>query len=76
MFSDSKLDSLLEENRYTQDQQVIKDNLIKIQEILSEKKPAIFIANPYFLYAKDKNIKGDILNIINLPAEKFENIED
>jgi|GEM_PF-6468193 len=76
MFSDSNVDKLLEENKYSQDTELIKENLILIQEKLLEKRPVITLCNPYFLYAKDKNIKGNVLDILNVPAEKFENIED
>ena len=76
MFADSEVDRLLEENRTSSNTKIINSNLIKIQERLLEKRPLITIGNPYFLYAKNKDIKGNSLLIVNSSNDKFENIED
>ena len=75
-FSDTNVNKLLEENLSIKDTTIIKNNLITIQKILLTKRPLITLCNPYFLYAKDQNIKGNTINIVNTPSEKFTNIED
>ena len=76
MYSNSEIDKLLEQSSQTQSQETLEQNLIKIQELLTRDKPAIFLCNPYFLYAQSYKIKGNNITTVNMPSNKFENIED
>jgi len=45
-------------------------------EILAQEVPAIFLYNPTYTYVVDKKIKGVDINRINIPADRFNNINE
>lgn len=74
-YSNVKVDQLLEEARSTTDpvkQEALYDSFIKI---LSDDVPAIFLYRPVYVYAIPQTIRGVSLNLINLPAGRFDHVE-
>lgn len=53
-----------------------KNNLELLSELINKKEPIIFIANPYYIYICDKNIKGINMLYLNDSSEIFDKIED
>jgi len=75
MYSNSKVDALLEETRQNNNQEKRQSNLEMIQTIIGQDKPAIFLYNPYYLYINNSQIKGNNIKIVNYPSERLINID-
>ena len=75
-FHSTKLDSYLSANLTETDQSKYEENLFEIQKLLKQYKPAIFLYNDFYLYAKSSKIKGDNLTVLNKYSDKFENIHN
>jgi len=75
-FQNKELDKLLEETWQIDDKEKQEQNIKRIQEILKENKPAIFLYNPYYLYILPKKIKGNEIKYANLPSERLADIEN
>ncbi len=75
-FQNKELDKLLEETWQIDDKEKQEQNIKRIQEILKENKPAIFLYNPYYLYVLPKKIKGNGIKYANLPSERLADIEN
>ncbi len=74
MYTNSKVDKLLEEARQTSDPiRKIKDYSAFEVEIAND-IPAIFIYSPQFVYALPNKIKGFETGLINNRSERFEQI--
>ena len=75
MYTNSKVDRILENIRVTNDQEE-KNNLYTefTQEIVRE-NPAIFIYTPYFIYLTANNIQNINLNQLTTPSERFNTID-
>jgi len=76
LYQNQKLDSLLEETRQINNQSKRLENLKAIQNILLTDRPAIFLYNPYYLFAETKKIKGQQINIANYPSERLSDIHN
>lgn len=75
-FSYSEADQVLEEARMIADEKVRHEKYQHFQNILIEQIPAIFLYNPTYTYPQDKKIKGFDLKRINLPSDRFANVEE
>jgi len=75
-YRNKELDKLIEETRQISDKGKREENIIQIQKILQEDKPAIFLYNPLFLTVLPKQIKGNNIGMANLPQEQWEDIKD
>jgi peptide/nickel transport system substrate-binding protein len=76
LYQNDELDKLLETTRQTFNEQKRLEDLIKIQNILYENKPAIFLYNPFYLYLLPQKVKGNNIQYANVPSEKFVDIEN
>ena len=75
LYRNSKLDSLLEEARQTTNEEKRIIDLMAIQKIINDDKPAIFLYNPYYLSIYRTNLKGnDGLKMADYPSEQFSQI--
>lgn len=75
LYRNAKLDSLLEESRQTNNEEKRVIDLLAIQKIIDEDKPAIFLYNPYYLYIYQKDLKGnDKVHLADYPSEQFSQI--
>ncbi len=75
-FTDEDLDELLEQARQATDPKERAGKQTAISKILAENLHAIFLYSPNYLYASRSNIKGIDLENINLPADRFNGINE
>ena len=76
LYDNEKADQILEQTRQTLDQDQRKDNLEKLQDIIIQDLPAVFLYNPNYIYLMSKNIKGFDNQIIVDPSKRLTNIEN
>lgn len=74
-FSSDDLDKLLEEARQTVDVAQRTAKQTQISQLLARELHAIYLYSPNYLLAVDDNIKGVDLKNINLPADRFNQIQ-
>ncbi len=75
LLANKDIDKYLEEGRKANTEITKEEMLIKFQEKLLELHFAIFLYNPTYIYPLAKKIKGlNELQFINLPADRFNNI--
>jgi peptide/nickel transport system substrate-binding protein len=74
MYSNSKVDALLEKIRRTQDSNLITQYFIKVQNMITNDNPAIFIYSPDYLYVANKNIQGISTPILSDTADRFRDV--
>lgn len=75
-YESAKADALLETARETQDPAIRQKNLEQFQDILLQDLPAVFIAQPSYVYFLSDKIKGFEMTKITEPAKRFSTIED
>lgn len=71
MYTNSKVDKLLEEARRISDTEKRTDEYQKILAEIRRDQPAIFLYSPEFIYVIPKTIRGFELNQITIPSERF-----
>ena len=74
MYSNPKVDSLLEKIRQTQDNNLKIQYFAQVQNIIASNYPAIFIYSPDYLYIANKNIQGISTPTISDTANRFRDI--
>ena len=74
LYDNKKVDTLLESIRRNSDEESRKGDLSKLQKLISDDQPAIFLYSPIYLYVGPKNFGGFEEKIINTPSHRFENI--
>ena len=67
-------DEILETIRKTLDANVRVRNARKLQSLIAEDQPAIFLFSPNYLYAGPKNLGGLNLRFAPSPANRFDEI--
>ena len=73
-YKNKAVDELLVKARQAQDFQTLRENYEKLQDILIEEVPALFLYSPYYHYFLSPNIKGFKNTIIADPSKRFSNI--
>lgn len=76
LYQNNELDKFLETTRQTFNEEKRLADLMSIQTILHEEKPAIFLYNPFYLYLLPQKIQGNNIQYANVPSEKFVDIEN
>ncbi|OGY44005.1 MAG: hypothetical protein A3B89_02575 [Candidatus Buchananbacteria bacterium RIFCSPHIGHO2_02_FULL_40_13] len=74
VFTNKKVDKLLEDARKTNDWEERKEKYLEFQKIVAEELPAIFLFNATYTYPQDKIIQGFNLNSISVPADRFSDL--
>lgn len=74
VFYQKNIDDLLETARQTSDEEQRRLKYFHFQNILAEEIPAIFLYNPYYTYAMNKDVKGVTNQYISLPSDRFADI--
>lgn len=75
-YQNKDADSLLKEARETSDEQIKAQKYEKLQDMIIDDAPAVFLYNPDYLYWISGKIKGvDTTKIVD-PAKRFSNIEN
>jgi len=75
-YKNGEVDTLLIEARQTInfDERVQKYN--KIQEIINNDLPAIFLYSPSYIYIQDKKVRGFSANLISTPSDRFASVNN
>ncbi|MDO8560741.1 MAG: peptide ABC transporter substrate-binding protein [bacterium] len=76
LYSNRKVDTLLEEARRTTDELKREEKYREFQKIVAQDMPAIFLFSPLSYYGVGAQIKGVIIDRIALPQERFAHIEN
>ena len=74
MYTNSKVDSLLNTIRTTNDESVRNASYTQFEQAIQNDIPAIFLYSPYFIYAVPKSLKGTELNSISTPADRWDSL--
>ncbi len=74
MYTNSKVDSLLNTIRTTNDELVRNASYTQFEQAIQNDIPAIFLYSPYFIYAVPKSLKGTELNSISTPADRWDSL--
>ena len=74
IFNDKTMDALLESVRQNFDDQSRNQDLGKIQKIIHDHKPAVFLFSPKYFYAASKNLGGFSATFITTPSNRFDNV--
>jgi len=76
LYSNSKVDELLEQNRQSLNEEIRKEKLEEFQEVLIEAAPGVFLYNPDYVYLVVSEIKGIKAGMIVDPSKRFSDIEN
>lgn len=76
VFSDRRVDELLEEARASTDDEERRELYHEFQDILAEDLPAIFLYSPTYTYAVDRKVRGIETTTIFSPADRFTDVND
>lgn len=74
LYTNSKVDKLLEDARQTTDEEKRIKDYMSFQTEIKNDLPAIFIYSPQFIYALPSKVKGVNFGLINNRSERFEQI--
>ncbi len=75
-FENEKVDKYLEQARNNVDINFRKEKYIKIQKIIIDEIPAIFLYNPIYIYGVSKDVKGIQITKITEQKDRFAGIID
>ncbi len=75
MYTNSKVDKILEDARKIQSKEDRVLKYLEFEEELNKDIPAIFLYSPSFSYIVSKKIKGLEINSITIPSDRFINID-
>lgn len=76
LYSNKRVDQLLEEARQTLNDEKRSEKLKEFQKILTDEIPAIFLYSPNYLYPVNEKVKGIEVKNIAIPSKRFVNIEN
>ncbi len=76
LYNNKDVDKLLEEARQTLDVKKREEKLKKLQKLIVDDVPAIFLYSPNYLYPVSKKVKGIEIKNIALPSKRFSGIEN
>ena len=74
VYSNKKVDGLLETARQAEDPEIKAAKYAEFQKIIVSEIPAIFLYSPNYIFALPPKIKGMNTQAINTPSQRFENI--
>ena len=74
LYSNKKIDTLLETARKTTDKTIRNANYESMQKIIATELPSVFLYSQQYLYLLPQNIRGVELFKISLPADRFNEI--
>lgn len=74
LYNSKTADALLESIRQNLDPAARQADLVKIQTIINDEKPAIFLYSPKYIYVTSKNLGGFTAESVVSPADRFQNV--
>jgi len=76
MYTNSKVDKLLEEARQITDKNIRLEKYTQLEDEINKDIPAIFIYTPEFIYILPQKISGFKSGLINNRSERFEEVHN
>lgn len=76
LFGDKTVDGLLESVRQNLNTDSRRQDLSKIQKLINDAKPAIFLFSPKYIYVTSKNLGGFSAQSIAAPSNRFEKVNE
>ncbi len=74
MYTNTKIDKILEEAFVTIDEQERIKKYAQFEDEIKKDMPAVFLYSPNFIYVISKNLKGLEMDNITSPSDRFSNI--
>jgi len=74
MYTNAKVDKILEDASVTVDEQARTKKYIQFEDEIKKDMPAVFLFSPSFIYIMPKNLKEMTTNDIVLPADRYLNV--
>lgn len=75
MYTNSRVDRILENIRLTTTEEEKNDLYSQFTQEVQKENPAIFIYTPYFIYITSKDIQNINLNQLTTPSDRFNGID-
>ncbi|MBI2024778.1 MAG: peptide ABC transporter substrate-binding protein [Candidatus Harrisonbacteria bacterium] len=76
LFNNKDVDTLLETLRQNLDPDSRNEELSKLQTLIHNQRPVVFLYSPHYLYISSKNLGGISAKSVAIPAERFINVQD
>ena len=76
VYTNDKIDKLLEEARQSVDYESRKEKYTEFQKLLIEDAPAVFLYSPTYIYPVNKKVKGIFIEKFSQPSHRFSQIEN
>lgn len=74
VYENKTVDALLESIRKDMNEESRLENLGKLQKLILNDRPAIFLFNPAYLYVTTKQLKGFDASVAATPANRFDGV--
>ncbi len=76
MYTNSRVDKLLEDIRGTNDEEVRTAKYRELSQLIQSDTPVIFLYSPDFIYVTSSQIHGIKLNSVTTPSDRFSSVAD
>lgn len=76
LFNSKTVDGLLESVRQNINEATRQADLTKLQKLITDEKPAVFLYSPNYLYVTAKNLGGFSAEAITVPADRFYKVNE
>lgn len=76
MYTNSKVDKLLEDIRKTDDAKLRSEKYVELDELIRNDIPAIFLYSPNFIYVIPKSIQNIRLETMSTPSDRWNSVEE
>ena len=76
LYTNSKVDKLLEDIRATNDDSVRATKYSQFQSLVMADVPAVFLYSPDFIYVVPKSLKGNSLEDITVPSDRWNSVSN
>ncbi|MDP3901751.1 MAG: peptide ABC transporter substrate-binding protein [bacterium] len=75
IYNNKSVDSLLEGIRQDFNVESRKNKIVRLQELIRQDQPAIFLFSPNYIYVANKDLSGFSPSIMVLASDRFKNVE-
>ena len=74
LYTNAKVDKILEDASITVDEQARVKKYIQFEDEIKKDMPAVFLYSPNFIYVISKNLEGLKMNHLTSPTDRFSNV--
>ena len=74
MYTNVKVDKLLEDASITADSVARIKKYIEFEDEIKKDMPAVFLYSPDFIYVVSKNLKGNSIDYVSSPKDRFSDV--